>query len=103
MPSTVTIINLVRQDGSVREFTSLYLRKKLSFAQKYSVTVFFTEMFFPCRGYSDKLENYRNARGSKTKVPPAWGVGINIFLKLHIIENSLRILQSLILHKILGC
>ena len=103
VPSTVTIINLVRQDGSVREFTSLYLRKKLSFAQKYSVTVFFTDIFFPCRGYSDKLENYRYARGSKTKVPPAWGVGINIFLKLHITENSLRILQSLILHKILGC
>ena len=63
VPSIVTIINLVRQDGIVREFTSLYLRKKLSFVQKYSVTVFFTEMFFPCRGYPDKLENYRNARG----------------------------------------
>ena len=37
--------------------------------------------------------------GSKTKVPPAWGVGINIFLKLHITENSLRILQSLLLLK----
>ena len=31
VPSTVTIINLVRQDGSVREFTSLYLRKKIIF------------------------------------------------------------------------
>ena len=61
VPSIVTIINLVRQD--VGEFTSLYLRKKLSFAQKYSVTVFFTEMFFSCRGYPDKLENYRDARG----------------------------------------
>ena len=62
VPSTVTIINLVRQDGSVREFTSLYLRKNY-ISHKSSVTVFFTEMFFPCMGYPDKFENYRNARG----------------------------------------